>query len=48
MLTQHAWRVADPVAGQVISAVAAGRARIDEDAAVAKAALAALDTTDPS
>jgi uncharacterized protein GlcG (DUF336 family) len=33
------------VAGQVIGAVAAGGASIDEDVMVAKAALAALDTT---
>jgi uncharacterized protein GlcG (DUF336 family) len=33
------------VAGQVIGAIAAGGASIDEDVMVAKAALAALDTT---
>jgi glc operon protein GlcG len=35
------------VAGQVIGAVAAGGAKIEEDVIVAKAALAALDTSSP-
>ncbi len=35
------------VAGQVVGAVAAGGAKIEEDVAVAKAALAALDTSKP-
>ena len=35
------------VGGQVIGAVAAGGAKIEEDVAVAKAALAALDTSKP-
>ncbi len=35
------------VGGQVVGAVAAGGAKIEEDVAVAKAALAALDTSKP-